>query len=470
MKTLWFMLLGFWSLLAVADSPSFTLDKSSRTSMQITVYNHGKALVQEVRESVLPKGQLAIEYVDVPTLIEPGSVSLRGLKYPKELNLLEQHYHYELLNRDSLLRRYIGRKIKYSRSVLEGTKFEKVLREGVLLAVNPEVVQFGDEIEISPEGTISLSHIPEDLRATPALNWLVQNDRVGEKQLAVRYLTGGMRWYPEYTMVLDEEGEEFSLGAWVTIDNRSGTGFTDASISLVAGNLHQVAPPPAPGNQMFRAVQAEAMAADVASTASTFADYQLYQLPGQHDLEPEEARQIRFLDISDKQVSRRLVLANHAASYAMDGVMSHPVTIELEFLNSKRKGPGIPLPAGRVMVMQMGEDDIPRLIGEDQLDHIPVDETVNLQIGQAFDVTAERRQSYYRRPDNRTIETGYELTLKNAGNKSREVIVRERFSGDWRLLEESQTGEKVSAFVREWRVKVPGEGQASLRYGVRIRR
>ena len=49
------------------------------------------------------------------------------------------------------------------------------------------------------------------------------------------------------------------------------------------------------------------------------------------------------------------------------------------------------------------------------------------------------------------------------------VVVREPVPGDWRILEESARHAKVAAGTAEWRMPVPPEGSATLRYRVLVR-
>lgn len=48
-------------------------------------------------------------------------------------------------------------------------------------------------------------------------------------------------------------------------------------------------------------------------------------------------------------------------------------------------------------------------------------------------------------------------------------VVREPVPGDWTMLEESARHAKVAAGTAEWRVQVPAEGSATLRYRVLVR-
>ena len=52
----------------------------------------------------------------------------------------------------------------------------------------------------------------------------------------------------------------------------------------------------------------------------------------------------------------------------------------------------MPMPAGTVRVYQADSKGGVQFVGEDRIDHTPKDETLNLKIGNAFDVVCERKQ------------------------------------------------------------------------------
>ena len=63
-----------------------------------------------------------------------------------------------------------------------------------------------------------------------------------------------------------------------------------------------------------------------------------------------------------------------------------------QFKNEQQSGLGMPMPAGIVRVYQSDSSGGTQFVGEDRIDHTPKDETLNLKIGNAFDVVAERKQ------------------------------------------------------------------------------
>jgi hypothetical protein len=94
---------------------------------------------------------------------------------------------------------------------------------------------------------------------------------------------------------------------------------------------------------------------------------------------------------------------------------------------------------------------------------------VKLKLGNAFDVTGERRQVDYK-IDTRAhwIEEEIEITLRNHKPQPVDVQVREpmyRWS-NWQMLTHSTEYRKDSAQLIHFDVSVPKDGTAVIRYRV----
>ena len=72
----------------------------------------------------------------------------------------------------------------------------------------------------------------------------------------------------------------------------------------------------------------------------------------------------------------------------------------------KKSGLGIPLPAGNFRVYQKDSKGGVLFAGEDRIDHTPKDEFLNIQIGNAFDVVSEHKQTDYKALGSRTLGNG----------------------------------------------------------------
>jgi hypothetical protein len=132
------------------------------------------------------------------------------------------------------------------------------------------------------------------------------------------------------------------------------------------------------------------------------------------------------------------------------------------------------MPKGVVRVYKRDASGNAQFVGEDAIDHTPKNEHVRLKLGEAFDVTALKKQADFKRRDapnpwHYSYESAYEIVLKNAKKEAATVVVREPVPGDWTMLQESQRHAKVASGTAEWRVQVPAEGSATLRYRVLVR-
>jgi hypothetical protein len=150
------------------------------------------------------------------------------------------------------------------------------------------------------------------------------------------------------------------------------------------------------------------------------------------------------------------------------------VGVFVQFENKEASRLGLPMPKGIVRVYKKDSAGNAQFVGEDRVDHTPRNETVRLKLGEAFDVTADKKQADFKRRDTYSPwsyvhESAYEIVLKNAKSEAVTVVVREPVPGDWKMLEETQRHKKAAAGTAEWNIRVPAEGSTTLRYRVLVR-
>ena len=73
----------------------------------------------------------------------------------------------------------------------------------------------------------------------------------------------------------------------------------------------------------------------------------------------------------------------------------------------------MPMPAGVLRVYQQDSKGGVQFVGEDRIMHTPKDETLNVKIGNAFDVICERNQIDFQKIATNVYEIEYEITLRN---------------------------------------------------------
>ena len=139
-----------------------------------------------------------------------------------------------------------------------------------------------------------------------------------------------------------------------------------------------------------------------------------------------------------------------------------------QFKNEQKGGLGMPMPAGTIRVYQADSKDGVHFVGEDHINHTPKDETINIKIGNAFDVVAERKQTDFRKIATNVYESEYEITLRNHKATAVSVEVNEPIGGTWDMIRSSHQWTKTEAWAAQFMVPVAVDGTAVLKYRVRV--
>jgi len=451
-----------------AEPPTVVSRAEQGQQLAVTVYNVGRALVRDARTVELPAGVVKLEFRDIAALVMPQTVALTA----PDLAVLEQNYEYDLLSPRTLLAKFLGREVILVREEprLDGPGTVRQELRATLLSLNEGTVwRVGERIVSNPAyRELIFDRLPPTLRDRPTLVWLLDVARPGARGVQATYLTQGLTWRADYVLSLDQRGTKGSLTGWVTLTNTSGASYPEARLQLVAGEVH-LAPEAEPHEEGFAEEVVVPRAAAMKEEA--LGEYHLYTLPRATTILDRQDKQVALLAAQGVAVTQRLVVAGYPGWYwaRQQDVQRQSVELRLEIANREANNLGLPLPAGVVRVYQQDSRGSEQFMGEDTIPHTPKDEVVTLTVGNAFDVVAERVQTDFRSFDH-TTESAFEVRLRNHKKEPVSVEVEENLGGDWEMLAHSHPFTKRSAFVVVFTVPVPGEGQATLSYRVRVRR
>jgi len=454
---------------AVAQEiPVRSSTSADREAVTLTVYNQNFGLVREIRSIELGRGLFDLEFGDVASTIQPETVHIRSLNRGNPLSVLEQNYQYDLLSPQKLLEKYVGRTVKVHIWNREEEREETV--EAEVLSVNGgTILRIGDEITYNVPGRLSFPEVPDNLIASPTLVWLLSS-RAERHRIETSYLASGINWKSDYVMVLNEDDSEAGVTGWVTLTNHTGTGYENATLKLVAGDVQRVGG----RDDMMRNAQKMALEAvsDMAFSEEAFFEYHLYTLERPTTIKQNEQKQVTLLESPGFDVDKRLIF--YGASQYYRGsygqvVSNQKVGVYLDFENREANGLGMPLPAGIVRVYKRDSSGAQQFIGEDRIDHTPRDETVRIKMGDAFDVVADRRQMDYDVLGSCVSESSWEIDLRNHKDDRSVVEVMEPVGGDWEILSSSHRAEKLDAHTFKFTVDIPGRGEEKVTYRVRVR-
>ena len=452
----------------VAAPAEVASDAAQREATALTVYNTALGLVKERRRITLPRGVARLSWREVSGQMRPETALLRSVG-GAPVTLLEQNFDFDLLTPQKLLDKSVGRTVTVLRTH-PTTGLERAETATVLSTEGGPVLRFADRIETGVPGRIVFDSVPPHLRDQPTLSVLLDAASAGTQTLELSYLTGGLSWQADYVANLSADGRQMDLSGWVTLTNRSGVAYHDAQLQLVAGSVNTVAAPKRLARAM--AFDAVALAAPPPMAQEALLDYHLYRVERPTSIADQQTKQLALLSASGVAVRREYLLAGSDHYYrdrhaGLVGQKLKPAVF-VEYDNQGAQL-GKPLPAGVVRVYARDSQGAAQFVGEDRIGHTARNETVRLRLGQAFDISADRVQTSYKKLGDTSAESAWRIELRNAKDEAVTVRVQEPIPGDWELVQQSQPGRKVSAQLAQWDVAVPAGGQAVLTYTVRTR-
>ncbi len=478
------------ALAAVSMRPGFTVESvhaapaarqgtgtttlDDQIDLSVTVYNSDSALVRDVRNLDLPRGTFDLSFMDIAATVNPATVLFRSLSEPSRVSVLEQNYEYDLLEPDKLLRKYVGRDVTLVRNrQVDGTTEEEEVTAHLLSYNNQPVWRIGNEIVTGLHADhIRFPELPTTLYSRPTLIWTLENAGASRHRVEAKYLASKLSWNADYVLTVTRDDKAGDIDGWVTLTNGSGTAFRNAKLQLVAGDLNRVRQNL---DRMLRAEEASARpypaAAPMAQEA--FSEYHLYTLGRKTTINNNETKQVSMLSGTGFPVQKRYVVNGNQFYYhnaARPGApIKDSVEVFYQFKNDEKSGLGMPMPAGTVRVYQADSSGGAQFVGEDRIMHTPKDETLNLKIGNAFDVVCERNQVDFVKIATNVYEIEYAITLRNRKTTPITVEVNEPVgAATWRMLTASHKWTKTAAFAAQFIVPVDAGAETVLKFRVRV--
>jgi hypothetical protein len=431
-------------------------EAGKQRDLSLSIYNDNLALVRDKRQFSIRSGISELRFTDVAATTEPTSVRLRPLG-KRDIDILSQDFRYDLATADRLFERYLDREVEIvstNDQIKRGTLLSYdptslVLREtpGTVLVMNRAEIR-----------QVALREPAEGLITRPSLVWRIRSNGSGQEPLEVSYLANAISWRADYVATLEPNLKTLDLQGWASIENHSGTSFENTKLDLVAGSIHRAGQPPMP--MMDRGVAAaQSKGGFEVLQERSFSEYHVYELPQRVTLANNEVKQLGLLEAKSVRSTPR---------YVYDGQRdAQHVVSTVQFANSGGSL-GVPIPQGMVRLYQKDKDGTLRLVGEDQVSHTAVRDTVRLTIGTAFDVVAERRQTDQQQVTPRVLEMAVEIKLTNQKAEAIDVAVVEHSWGDWTITDSSHKWRKVDANTFEFVVRCPPGKPVTVTYRLQI--
>jgi hypothetical protein len=466
----------------------------------------GYALISETRRVSIPAGESEIRFEGVAGGMLPQSAIVAG--FPE--GIVERNRDAYLLSPATLLDRSLGARVhlrRTSRATGAVTEQEAVIRSGAQGAVVLQTAGGFEALRCTglPE-TLVYDSVPAGIAARPTLSVRARSREPVTATITLSYLSNGFDWQANYIATLSPDGARVDLFAWLVLASSDETSFRDADAQAVAGRINReyvandddrgpdgarlelrcwpqartsdiplaAAPQPvtvvSSGELQLRgAMRSEDLINDlpeqIVITASRarqeeLGDLKLYRIPEPVTVASHSTKQVAFLE--QPGVAIRMV---YRQRFSVDGGAGpSPAGRVLVTRNRREEQLGVPLPGGQVQLFT-NAGGRPILLGEGVMRDLAVGEDVEIELGAGTGVIAATEQVDDDDDDDRR---DYVLTVTN------DLAAPVQYEAEFLVDEDERFAPRTRLGARNgrplWRVTVPANGTATLRYRVTERR
>ena len=367
-------------------------------------------------------------------------------------------WRYDVASGDALIERALGRRVRVT------SRGERITEGALVSADGSWLVVLADDgalhtVARSALETVRLANPPGDIALRPTLEAVLEGGKRGRVQAELSYLAGGLSWSAEHVCVRRGEAAA-TWSAGVTIQNDTGRDFVDATLKLVAGEPRREMPMPQPvARGQMQMMMKAADAGGEALNEQAFAEYHLYTLDRPATLRDRETQRLTMLEPRVIKVEPRYLYRGGGPG----------VRTQLVVVNDAASGLGVPLAGGRVRFYEADPAGDLQFTGETGIAHTAEGEKLTLDVGQAFDLVAERREMRQRRISDREREYAVEIKLRNRKKHDVTIVVEESVAGDIEVLQKTHDFTRKDANTLEFRIPVAAGKETVLSYTVRVR-
>jgi hypothetical protein len=453
-----------------------TAQEPTALPTKLTIYNEDFAVARTTVPLQLHAGVNEITTTNVTRQLEPDSVVLRDPESHNPIHVLEQNYDAAVVNQGWLLEKYEGQTIDFQATGTQTITLPSgeqrivpptVVQGKIVRAGSDPLIEVNGKMQFQLPGTPLFPASTDGLLLKPTLRWRIDAIKAESFPAELDYITHGMKWQATYNVLIpateDTTGpEKADVMGWVTIDNRTGTDFPEATIQLMAGDVAKIRQArPVVQYDMMAKARSNVIAAPPEVTQKAFDEFHLYDLHRTVALKNGETKQVKFLEASGVTVERR---------YELDGagetVPTH-VSVTEKIKNSETNHLGMPIPAGRLRVYRRDTDGQVQFVGESMIEHTPAEREIGIVTGKAFDLTGTKRQTEAHTASHSSDES-YEIKLSNQKAQPATIHVIEHLSRseNWKITARSTDFQKKDAETVDFAVIVPAKGEAVLTYSV----
>ncbi|MFC1485190.1 DUF4139 domain-containing protein [bacterium] len=460
-------LLFFMGLFLCANIFAFDIKSNyeDRKSLDLTIYSNNMAFVKEVRQVKFPKDISNLCLQDIPYSLIPNSIFLVSLNYPKDFEILEQEYRYDLGSNNDLLNKFIGKEVKVVKfSDISADMYEQ--KAVLLKAGQSKILSIDNEIYLNFPGEIVVNS--ENVITKPCVSAKCEVVRSKSHEILISYLVDNMNWDAGYNLFI-KKNDRADLKSWMNITNNSGLDYTDANIKVIAGDVKREEA----GSSRYRGFLMKAAVSPDAANAATFREkavsqYYSYEIPYKTSINNGSTKQISFLDLKDLEIQEKLVLKNRGIylfTRYRDPVEKEYFDNNVKIKNTTESN----LPKGNIRVYKQIEKNNVEFIGESSINNTAKDEEIEITLGKSFDVYAKRKQMDYKKISNNIHVSEWQIKIFNKKDKVIRVEVVDFLSGDWNIMDNNTKYKKLTSSSIKFDLNIKPNSEVIIKYSVKTK-
>lgn len=423
----------------------------------------GHAVVAEHRTLDLAAGTHTVRIGDLPATLDPEAIAITFGAGSKP-TIVGRRILLANASAAGSLDAAVGQQVTV-------TTAESTIR-GTLLGASP-----GGVLIRTVNGQTTLIHqytqltLPPDAVTTGSTLLLnVDAPASAARTAKLTYTASGLGWRAAYRVQLEGGTTcRMQFESEASIANRSGRDYDGATIKLVAGQPNLGAP----NVRMFSMAKAPVpMAVAATPVQAPLGDYRSFTLPGAVSLPNGTVTLTPLYATQTLPCQRQYIVEDGNAyfpprpnlnDYNSDDYHDRAIGSTLAF-----SAPDA-LPTGTLRAWLTDRDGAPALLGEGAVADTPKGQPVAVQLGQSFDLRANReRTAFHVDARAHTLTEAYRITLTNGGDAARTVTLREHPNRwrEWKLTQTSSKPTKQTPQLLEFNMAVPPRGEATLTYGI----
>lgn len=432
---------------------------AAQAATSLTIYRDGRVLERRRFEAAVPAGishhRLPVSGIDLGTLFSPDSaVVVTGAT------------HDPAVDEANALRRSIGRRLAFRVGRANGG-WDTVV--ATVLGTQPERYRMEDgRITFQRPG---LALYPPDVVLERPEVVVTVRARRARPRLDLAYFSSGASWSAAYAITLGSRAAGVVGHATLAAGPLAAD---SAEIQLLAGSVGRAGAQP--GRRAYALEAARVAAPSAPAAEEEVGEAHLYSLPGRWSLTPGLETTALLFEPAEAPYQRTYLVDGQLPYYGplpqLGDEVTLPVAVRYTIERRDRAGFGdVAVPGGVARLYQRDRAGRPQLIGEGTVGHTAPGQSLEIDAGSAFDLTAKRVQTSYatRRDSSRMLGfASYRVTIANAKDSAVVVDLLERRAGEWSVTASSLPGEKLSSSTTRFRVRVPARGETTLTYSVRV--